>query len=103
MPIDGELLVVLSMGIPIGLGIYWAWLQRDWPAETKRVGLAAAVLSAIVGGWLGFHAGADMLALVTTIAGAAAATNLALILVSIARERALRPEPIPERALAEVF
>jgi pimeloyl-ACP methyl ester carboxylesterase len=99
VPIDSELLVVLSMGVPVGLGIYWAWLQRDWPAETKRVGLAGAVLSAIVGGWLGFHAGADMLALVTTIAGAAAATNLALILVGIARERALRPLPEPERAL----
>src|SRR5215207_2246252 len=99
VPIDGGLLVVLSMGVPIGLGIYWAWLQRDWPAETKRVGLAGAVLSAIVGGWLGFRAGADMLALVTTIAGAAAATNLALILVSIARERALQPLPVPDRAL----
>jgi pimeloyl-ACP methyl ester carboxylesterase len=99
VPIDGELLVVLSMGLPIGLGIYWAWLQRDWPAETKRVGLAAAVLSALVGGWLGLHAVADMLALVTTIGGAAAATNLALILVSVARERALRPEPAAERTL----
>lgn len=54
---------------------------------------------AIVGGWLGFHAGADMLALVTTIAGAAAATNLALILVGIGRERALRPRPVPERPM----
>lgn len=63
---------------------------------------AGAVLSATVGGWLGFHAGADMLALVTTIAGAAAATNLALILVSIARERALRTSSVPERALAGV-
>ena len=98
VPLDGELLVVFSMGIPIALGIYWAWLQRDWPAETKRVGLAAAALSALVGGWLGFHAGADMLALVTTIAGATAATNLALILVSVARERGLRPETAPRRS-----
>jgi hypothetical protein len=86
VPIDGELLVVFSMGLPIGLGIYWAWLQRDWPGETKRLGLAAAALSALVGGWLGLQAGADMLAFVTTIAGAAAATNLALILVSVVRE-----------------
>ena len=101
MPIDGELLVVFSMGVPIALGIYWAWLQRDWPSETRRLGLAAAGLSALVGGWLGFHAGADILALVTTILGAAAATNLALILVSVARERSLRPEPEPaeERTL----
>jgi uncharacterized membrane protein YfcA len=100
VPIDSELQVALSMGIPIGLGVYWAWLQRDWPAETKRVGLAAAILSAIVGGWLGFHVTADLLAVVTTIAGAAAASNLALILVSIARERAPSPEPAGERTLA---
>jgi pimeloyl-ACP methyl ester carboxylesterase len=96
VPIDGELLVVFSMSVPIGLGIYWAWLQRDWPTDTKRLGLAGALLSALVGGWLGFHAAADMLALVTTIAGAAAAANLALILVGVARERPLRPEPTAE-------
>jgi pimeloyl-ACP methyl ester carboxylesterase len=99
VPLDDELLVVLSMGVPIGLGIYWAWLDRDWPSETKRVGLTAALLSALVGGWLGLHAGADMLALVTTMVGAAAAANLALILVGVARERALRPEPAAERTL----
>jgi pimeloyl-ACP methyl ester carboxylesterase len=99
VPIDSELLVVLSVGIPIALGTHSAWLQRDWPAETKRVGLAAAILSAIVGGWLGFHVTADLHAVFTTIAGAAAATNLALILVSVARERAPRPEPAAERTL----
>jgi pimeloyl-ACP methyl ester carboxylesterase len=100
VPIDSELLVVVSMAVPIALGIYCAWLQRDWPSETRRVGLAAAALSALVGGWLGFHAGADLLALVTTILGAAAAANLALILVSVARERALRPpKPAAGRVL----
>jgi hypothetical protein len=64
------------------------------------VGLAAAALSALVGGWLGFHAGADMLAFVTTIAGAAAATNLALILVSVAHESAPRPRPTARRPVA---
>jgi uncharacterized membrane protein YfcA len=96
VPIDDELLVVFSIGIPIGFGIYSAWVQRDWPTETRRVGLAAAALSALVGGWLGFHVDADLLAVFTTIAGAAAGTNLAVILVSIARERELRPEPAAE-------
>jgi hypothetical protein len=45
------------------------------------------------------HAAADLLVLLTTIAGAAAATNLALILVSVASERALRPEPAADRTL----
>jgi hypothetical protein len=87
------------MGIPIGLGIYWAWVRRDLPAETKRVGLAAAVVSAIVGGWLGFKVTGDLLAVFTTIAGSAAAANLALIVVSIARERG--PERGPERPATE--
>jgi pimeloyl-ACP methyl ester carboxylesterase len=99
VPIDGELLVALSMGIPIGLGIYWAWVRRDWPAETKRVGLAAAVVSAIVGGWLGFKATGDLLAVFTTIAGSAAAANLALIVLSIARERTAEPKRTTERTL----
>jgi hypothetical protein len=55
VPIDGELLVVCWMAVPIALGIYWAWLQRDWPSETRRTGLAAASLSALVGRWLGFR------------------------------------------------
>jgi hypothetical protein len=87
VPINGELLVALSMGVPIGLGIYWAWVERDRPAETKRIGLAGALLSAIVGGWLGFHVTADLLAVFTTIAGAAAAANLGLITLDIARDR----------------
>ena len=37
--------------------------------------------------WLGFNAAADMLALLTTIAGAAAGSNLAVILLDIAWDR----------------
>jgi hypothetical protein len=88
VPIDSELLIVFSIGVPAGLGIYWAWLQRDWPAETRRLGLAGAALSALVGGWLGIHAGSSLPAIPATIAGATAAANLALIVVSLAREPA---------------
>ena len=63
------------------------------------MGLAAALLSATVGGWLGFHATADLLAVFTTIAGAAATANLALIPVSVARERALPTRPARHRTL----
>jgi hypothetical protein len=65
-------------------------VRHDWPVETKRLGLLGALLSALVGGWLGFHAGMDMPALVTTIAGAAAAANLALILVGARQPLELR-------------
>ena len=38
VPLDDQLLVVLSVGVPIGLGIYWAWVHRDWSSERKGVG-----------------------------------------------------------------
>jgi len=45
VPVDDELLVVLA----VGLGVYRAWVHRDWSNETTRVGLAAAGAGAFVG------------------------------------------------------
>jgi pimeloyl-ACP methyl ester carboxylesterase len=86
-PIDNELLVALSIGVPVGLGIYLAWVNRDWSTQSKGVGLAAAAAAALVGAWLGFHATAGLMALVTAILGAVAGANLALILLDMARTR----------------
>jgi pimeloyl-ACP methyl ester carboxylesterase len=33
--VDDELLVALSVGVPVGLGIYLAWVHRDWSAQGK--------------------------------------------------------------------
>jgi hypothetical protein len=33
--IDNKLLIILSVGVPIGLGAYWAWVHRDWSARSK--------------------------------------------------------------------
>jgi pimeloyl-ACP methyl ester carboxylesterase len=90
VPLDDALLAVLGVGVPIGLGIYWAWVHRDWSARSKSVGLAAAAAGALVGAWLGFNATADLPALVTAIVGAAAGANGTLILVDIARDRSIR-------------
>ena len=38
VPLDDELLAVLSVGVPVGLGIYLAWVHRDWSARSKSVG-----------------------------------------------------------------
>ena len=35
VPLDNELLAVLSVGVPVGLGIYFAWVHRDWSAASK--------------------------------------------------------------------
>jgi hypothetical protein len=87
-PLDNELLAVLGVGVPVGLGIYWAWVDRDWSG--KGVGFAAAAAGALAGAWLGFHAAADLLALVTAIVGAAVAANLILIVLDISRDRSVR-------------
>jgi hypothetical protein len=52
-------------------------------AQSKGVGLAATVAGALVGAWLGFHAMAGPMALVTAILGAVAGGNLVLILLDM--------------------
>ena len=56
VPLDDDLLAALSVGLPIGLGIYFAWVNRDWSGQTKIIGLAAAAGGSLFGAWLGFHA-----------------------------------------------
>jgi hypothetical protein len=82
-PIDSPLLAVLGVGVPVGLGVYSAWVS----APSKGLGFVLAMAGALGGAWLGFDAGADLLALVTAIVGAVAGANLALILLDIARAR----------------
>jgi pimeloyl-ACP methyl ester carboxylesterase len=84
--LDDPWLAAISVGLPVGLGIYYAWLNRDWRARTKLTGFLAGVAGALVGAWLGFHAATDLLALVTAILGATAVGNLALILLDVVRE-----------------
>jgi pimeloyl-ACP methyl ester carboxylesterase len=95
VPLDSELLSVVSVGAPVGLGIYLAWVKRDWSAETKRTGLAAAAAGTLIGAWLGFHATEDLAALLATIAGATAGANLALIALDIRRDRQARDRTAP--------
>ena len=87
VPVDDELLVALSIGLPVGLGIYLAWVNRELSSESKRVGLAASLASALAGAWLGFHATLGLPALATAVLGAVAGANLVLIMIDIARAR----------------
>jgi pimeloyl-ACP methyl ester carboxylesterase len=84
VPLDDELLATLPVGIPIGLGIYLAWVNRAWSAWTKGIGFAAALGGALVGAWLGLNVTEGLIALVTTIAGAAVGANLTLLGLDIA-------------------
>jgi pimeloyl-ACP methyl ester carboxylesterase len=90
IPLDDELLAALSVGMPIGLGIYFAWVRREWAGLTKATGFAAAAGGALVGAWLGFNTTSGLLALVTTIVGAAVGANLTLLALDIAWDRQVR-------------
>jgi hypothetical protein len=93
VPLYSQLTTVVSVGVPIGIGTYLAWVHRDMPSQTRTMGFVVAMGSALVGGWLGFNATDGFLALITTIVGAAALTNLSLILFEVWRERSVR-EPL---------
>jgi pimeloyl-ACP methyl ester carboxylesterase len=85
VPIDAELLLVLGMATPVAMASYCAWREPD-RAAPHAAGLVAAVAGALIGAWLGFTCATAMLALATTLLGAVAGTNLALIACDIASE-----------------
>jgi pimeloyl-ACP methyl ester carboxylesterase len=99
VPLDNGVVGVLSVSVPIGLGIYWAWVDRDWSTRDRTTGFWLAMGAALVGGWFGFTSTAGLLALITTIVGAAIAANLALIALDISwekgRERIPAAAPLP--------
>ena len=68
-----------SVGLAVGLGAYAAWTRRGRPASIRHTGLAAAVGGALLGAALGYGAAPDLAGLLTTVVGAAAAANLALV------------------------
>jgi len=80
VPLDDVLLAVVSIGVPIGLGVYLAWVDRS---VAHAFGLTGSLVGAFAGAFLGFHAGAGLLAVVTTIVGAALAVNLTLIVLDV--------------------
>jgi hypothetical protein len=86
-PLDDPWLATISVGLPVGLGVFYAWLDRGWSARTKLTGFVAGVGGALLGAWLGFHAATDLLALITSIVGAIAVGNLTLILLNVVRDR----------------
>jgi hypothetical protein len=85
VPVDAELLMIVSIAAPVALASYLAWRHPN-RAATSRAGLSAAVAGALIGAWLGFTCATAMLAAVTTLVGAIAGTNLALIGCDIASE-----------------
>ena len=95
VPLDDGVLAVLSVGIPIGVGIHLAALDRDWPQHGR---FAIVLAGALVGGWIGFQAGSGLLALITTIIGAALGGILAAIVHDARRDRSPVAVEAPQTA-----
>jgi len=85
--LDDELLAAVSVGVPVGLGVYLAWVNGERPAGARATGFAAALAGALVGGWLGFNVTDGIVALLASIAGAVAGSNLILLVLDVAWER----------------
>jgi pimeloyl-ACP methyl ester carboxylesterase len=93
VPLQDELLGSLSVGAPIGLAVYFAWVNREWSTRTKAIGFAAAAGGALVGAWLGFNvttAAFGLLAPLLAILGAAAGANATVLALDIAWDRQAR-------------
>jgi len=78
------LLAALSIGLPVGLGVYFAWTNRDWSPRTKSAGLAAALAGAVLGAWFGFGVTEDLMRLFTAVVGSIVGANLVLLILDIA-------------------
>ena len=101
VPVNSELIAVLSIGTPIGLGTHWAWVNRDRPARATTIGIWVALTGALVGALLGFNATTGLMAVITTIIGARCRANLALIALDVARIGE-QPETAPPTAIPAV-
>jgi hypothetical protein len=96
LALDDQLLAVVSIGVPIGLGVYLAWVDRS---RSRRFGLTGSLAGALTGAWLGYHAGTGLLAVITTIVGAALGANLVLIVRDVVRRPTVELGDAPQQVL----
>ena len=71
------------MGAPVAAASYLGWRDGDRAAPNAA---GFAVAGALAGAWLGFSCATAMLAVATTLVGAVAGANLALIARDIVAE-----------------
>ena len=87
-PLDDQLLAVVSLAVPIWLGVYAGWVCTDTPKAMRAKGIGVAGVGAVVGAALGVHVISGLAALITAIIGAAVVSNLSLLVLDIWTERA---------------
>jgi pimeloyl-ACP methyl ester carboxylesterase len=100
-PLDDQLFAVVSTAMPIWLGVYAGWVRTDTPNALRPKGIGAAGAGALVGAVLGYHVTGGLMALITTIIGAAVVSNLSLLVLDIWTERSARGKAAPAVDLSE--
>ena len=98
VPLDDQVLVVISVGLPVALAVYCGWLKRDSSPTIKLVGLGTVLSATILGAWLGYHV--PPLGPVSGTLAAVAAANLGLIVLDVVGIGG-RPETVPAIAAVE--
>jgi hypothetical protein len=88
VPLEDQLLAVVSVAVPVWLGVYAGWVRTDTPKAMRAKGIGAAGVGAVVGAALGYHVTSGLIALITTIIAAAVVSNLSLLVLDIWTERA---------------
>jgi hypothetical protein len=83
LSLQNELLAVISIAVPIWLGVYAGWVRIDTPKAMRAKGIAAAGVAAVVGALVGFHVSSGLMAVITTIISAAVVSNLSLLVLDI--------------------
>jgi uncharacterized membrane protein YfcA len=84
VPLADRLLAGLSIAVPVGFCLYFAWTNRDRSAKTRWTGLAATLGGALVGAWFGFGVTEDLTRLFTAVLGSVVGANLLLLVLDMA-------------------
>jgi hypothetical protein len=101
VPITDEVLALVSIAIPTGLGIYWASARSDGSGGPTTARFVATVVGAVLGAWLGFNvtsAAFGAIAPLLAIVGAVVGANLTLLALAIAWDRQVRDRSVETNA-----
>ncbi|MGZ8696605.1 MAG: hypothetical protein ACXWZ1_04555, partial [Gaiellaceae bacterium] len=90
VPLDDEVLALVSIGIPIALGTYWASARGADSQRSRVARFVATVEGAVIGAWLGLNVTPGLFAPLLAIVGATAGANLIVLVLDIRRDRGAR-------------
>jgi pimeloyl-ACP methyl ester carboxylesterase len=103
VPLDGQVVTLVGVGVPIGGGVYLAWVRRDLSRADKAAGLAAAAAGALAGAWAGLGAVQGLPAVLTAVVGSAVGANLGVLVRDVVREGSSTQGRVPSTGPASAL